>query len=324
MCTAISFKTKDRYFGRNLDLERTYDERVTVAPRGYAFPFRFVNAPAKPYAMIGMATVAEGVPLYYEATNERRLSMAALNFPGYARYFPPREGRDNIPPFELIPWILGSCGSTAQAEELLARVNITDVNFSDSLPSTPLHWMISDGERDITVESTARGLTVTENPVGVLTNAPQFEYHLTRLSDYMMLTSEPPENKFARALHLPAYSRGMGAMGLPGDFSSSSRFIRAAFVKGHSVCECDEWGSVSQFFHILGAVSHPRGCVHLGADRNQITVYSSCCNADKGLYYYTTYDDPTPRCVNMHACDLSEREPITFPVLRGGKVIYQN
>lgn len=324
MCTAISFKTKDRYFGRNLDLERTYDERITVTPRGYSFPFRFVNARGTGYAMIGMATVADGEPLYYEATNEHGLSMAALNFPGCAKYFPPCPGKDNIAPFELIPWILGRCESTAQAEELLARANITDADFSESLPSTPLHWMISDGERDITVESTGRGLTVTENSVGVLTNAPEFEYHLTRLSDCMMLTSEPPENRFVHGLPLPAYSRGMGAMGLPGDLSSSSRFIRAAFVKGNSVCGGDERGSVSQFFHILGSVSHPRGCVHLGADKYQITVYSSCCNADRGLYYYTTYDDPTPRCVNMHACDLSACEPVTFPVTHGGEVIYQN
>ena len=99
MCTAITYKTKDHYFGRNLDLERSYGERVVITPRNFVLNMRCVEPLAEHYAMVGMATVAEGYPLYYEATNEMGLSMAALNFPDNADYKPYLEGCDNITPF---------------------------------------------------------------------------------------------------------------------------------------------------------------------------------------------------------------------------------
>ena len=119
MCTAISFNAKDNYFGRNLDLEYSYSETVTITPRNYIFKFRRVKELETHYAMIGMAYVSDGYPLYYEATNEKGLSMAGLNFPGNA-YFKECEGNmDNVAPFELIPWVLWQCDSVTQAKRLL-------------------------------------------------------------------------------------------------------------------------------------------------------------------------------------------------------------
>ena len=118
MCTAITYKTKDHYFGRTLDLEYTYEEQVTVTPRNYEFRFRMKKTMKSHYAIIGMAMVEDNYPLYYEATNEYGLSMAGLNFPGNAVYFKPRSDRTNIASFELIPWILSqyrSLGSVIDA-----------------------------------------------------------------------------------------------------------------------------------------------------------------------------------------------------------------
>lgn len=324
MCTAITYKTKDHYFGRNLDLEYSYKETVTITPRNFVFDFRNMVRLEQHFAIIGMAFISDGYPLYYDGTNEKGLSMAALNFPGNAVYKPYRYKKDNITPFELIPWVLGQCATVADAEILLNRINVLEENFSKDLSLSPLHWIISDKERSITLESVKEGIKIYDNPVGVLTNNPTFDYHLFNLNNYMGLSSGERQNTFASDLELKPYSRGMGAMGLPGDASSMSRFVRATFVKLNSVSGNSEAESVSQFFHILKSVEMQKGCVQLGEGLNEITVYSSCCNTDRGIYYYTTYDNSQICGVDMNKEDLDGTELIAYPLISGQKILYQN
>lgn len=261
MCTAITYQTKDHYFGRNLDLDYVYQETVTITPRRYPLRFRQMGTLDRHYAMIGMAYVLGDYPLYYDATNEAGLSMAGLNFPGNAVYRPEEPGRDNVTPFEFIPWVLGRCATVAEARVLLDRLNLWGVPFRPELPLAPLHWMISDRSGSITVESVKEGLQVYDNPAEVLTNNPPFDYQMTNLSNYLNLTPWEPENHFSSQLDLTTYCKGMGALGLPGDLSSVSRFVRAAFTRLNAVSGPSEAESVSQFFHILGSVAQSRGCV---------------------------------------------------------------
>lgn len=326
MCTAVTLKTKDHYFGRNLDLEYSYNETVTITPRNYVFSFRKKGKIKSHFAMIGVSYIADGYPLYYDATNEKGLSVAALNFPQNADYKPFCETQDNITPFELIPWILGQCANVGEAEKLLARINLLNENFCEDLPLSPLHWIISDKERSITLESVKSGIKTYDNPVGVLTNNPTFDYQLFNLNNYMSLTNGEPQNTFAanNDLELKKYSRGMGAMGLPGDFSSMSRFVRATFVKINSVSGYTENESVSQFFHILRSVEMPRGCVKLAEENYAITIYSSCCNTDRGIYYYTTYDNSRICAVDMYKENLNGDALIAYPLKKEQTIEHQN
>ena len=324
MCTAISFKTKDHYFGRNMDYEISYEESVTVTPRNYPFIFRKVKPLYEHYAMIGVAYVVEDYPLYYEATNEKGLSMAGLNFPGNAVYHVEIEDMDNIAPFEFIPWVLGQCASVEECKDLLLHMNMVKIHFNEELLLSPLHWMISDGEHSITVESVNDGLKVYDNPVGVLTNNPPFETQMFMLNNYMSLSKEHPQNHFSKDVELHAYSRGMGALGLPGDLSSSSRFVKAAFTKLNSVCGESESESISQFFHILTSVEQQRGCVHMGNEQYEITIYSSCCNTNKGIYYYTTYENNQITAVDMHREDLEGDKPVVYPLVTGQQINWKN
>ena len=326
MCTSITFRTKDHYFGRNLDLEYSYNEMVTITPRNYAFKFRKMGEMKTHFAMIGMAYVVDDYPLYYDATNEKGLSIAGLNFPGNADYKPFVEQKDNVTPFELIPWILGQCATVSEAKTLLERISILNENFSDELPLSPLHWIISDKVRSITLESINEGIKVYDNPVGVLTNNPTFDYQLFNLNNYMQLTNGEPQNTFAvnNDLQLEQYSRGMGAMGLPGDFSSMSRFVRAAFVKMNSVSNVTENESVSQFLHILKSVEMPRGCVKVKNQLYAITIYSSCCNTDRGIYYYTTYNNGQIHAVDMRKENLQGSTLIQYPLKKEQTIEYQN
>ena len=184
MCTAITYQTKDHYFGRNLDLEHSFREAVTVTPRHFPFPFRKMGTVNTHFAMIGMASVVDGYPLYYDATNEFGLSIAGLNFPGNAVYNPAQENLDNISPFELTPWLLGQCKSVKEARMLLARLNLAAIPFSKELPLSPLHFLLADKQESIVLEPMADGLKIHENPFGILTNNPPFDFHIHNLSQY--------------------------------------------------------------------------------------------------------------------------------------------
>ena len=315
MCTCATYTTKDHYFGRNLDLEFSYQESVTITPRNFPLPFRAKDTLTNHKALIGMAFVCNGYPLYYDATNEDGLSMAGLNFPGNG-YFPEplHDGKDEISPFEFIPWILGQCATVSDSEKLLASIRLVNIPFSKELPITPLHWMITDKERSVVVESTKDGLHVYDNPVGVMTNNPTFDKQLFRLNDYRNVSAASHPSAFGK-IDLDEYSRGMGGIGLPGDLSSGSRFIKVAFTKLNSLSKEDENSSVSQFFHILSSVEQQRGCCDLGDGKYEITIYSSCCNMDKGIYYYRTYDNSQISAVYMHHENLDADKLISYPLV---------
>lgn len=324
MCTAATYKTKDFYFGRTLDYEFSYGDEITVTPRNYPYEFRYSGRLYKHYAIIGMAHVVGDYPLYYDAVNEKGLCIAGLNFVGNAHYGKPEQGKENVAQFEFISWLLSSCASVKEASEKISTMVITDTPFNDKLPCAQLHWLIADKTEAITVESMKDGIHIHSNPVGVLTNNPPFEQQMFMLNNYRGLSPRQPENTFAPGVDLTAYSRGMGAMGLPGDLSSASRFARVAFTKMNSISGESESESVSQFFHILGSVDQQRGCCDVGEGKFEITLYTSCCNADKGIYYYTTYENHQISAVDMHKTDLEESSLIRFPVITGEHINYQN
>lgn len=324
MCTAVTYKTKDFYFGRTLDYEISYGDEVTITPRNYEFKFKNVNNIKSHYAIIGMAFVCENYPLYYEATNEKGLSIAGLNFVENAHYNEIIDDKDNISQFELIPWILSQCSTVDGARELIKKMNITNIPFNDKLPLASLHWIISDSEQSITVESVIEGIKIYDNPVGVLTNNPPFDMQMFNLNNYMNISAKSPKNTFGGNLNLQIYSRGMGALGLPGDLSSQSRFVRAAYTKLNSLSAEDEESSVSQFFHILGSVEQQRGCCELENGKYEITIYTSCCNTSKGIYYYTTYGNHQITSVNMHNEDLDNDKLIRYPLIVKEQIKTQN
>lgn len=329
MCTAAVYKTKDFYFGRTLDNECSYGESVTVTPRNYVFNFRSAGVMKSHYAMVGVSCVAKNYPLYYDAVNEKGLGMAGLNFVGNAYYRKAAEENDNcttdnIAQFEFIPWILGQCASVKEARAFLERINITNTRFGDDMPAAQLHWIIADRNEAVTVESMREGIRIYDNPVGVLTNNPPFDEQMFQLNNYMHLSANPPKNTFSDKLDLKIYSKGMGALGLPGDLSSQSRFVRAAFVKMNSVSDTSESESVSQFFHILGSVDQQRGCCCGEDGKYETTIYTSCCNADRGIYYYTTYNNHQITAVDMYRENLDGQKLASYKLIQGEQIKMQN
>ena len=324
MCTAVTYKTKDVYFGRTLDYDFSYGEEITVTPRNFVFRYSSMGTMEKHYAMIGIAHIEGGYPLYYDAVNEKGLGMAGLNFVGNADYKGEIAGKENVASFEFIPWILSQCATVQEAKNLLKKINLTDRKFNDKLPAAQLHWLIADRKEAITVESVKDGIMVYDNPAGVLTNNPPFKEQMFQLNNYMHLSTRSPQNHFSDKLPLSVYGRGMGAIGLPGDLSSQSRFVRAAFVKMNAVSGDSENESVSQFFHILGSVDQQRGCCEVEDGKYEYTIYTGCCNADKGVYYYTTYDNHQITAVDMYKENLEGGHLVTYPLIQGEQIKWQN
>lgn len=275
MCTALFH---DGCFGRTLDLDRRYHECVTATPRRFPLTFSDGTVLNEHHAMIGMATVAQGYPLYYEAMNEHGLCMAALRFTP-AVYATPRGGA-HAAAFELILRVLATCASLAEARTLLQQLTVTDHPFSQEYPTAPLHWLVADRSGALVAEPQAEGLRVWGNPARVLTNAPAFAVLTRHTARFQALTPATDD------------TLGSGAIGLPGDWSSPSRFVRAAFMVRHALPAATDEARVAATFRLLGCVTVPHGCVHTAAGHCHATVYTCCCDTLTQTYYYTTADDP--------------------------------
>ncbi len=323
MCTAVSVTVKDNYFGRNLDYEHSFGERIVITPRNYGFSFINGKKLDRHYALIGTAIECDNYPLYFDAINEKGLGIAGLNFPGNAKYMNRAKEKENIASFELIPRILSQCESVSEARSHLEKINITDEGFNENMSPTPLHWMVADREKAITVEQTEDGMKIFENHTGVLTNNPTFDIQMFNLYNYMSLTAEEPENCISDKISPGFYSKGMGARGIPGDLTSASRFVRAYFTKLNSVYGETEEEVVSQFFHILYCVYQQKGCVR-GKSGMMSTHYTSCFNTDKGIYYYTTYYNSSINAVDMYNENLNGDQLIVYDMIKQGNIHFQN
>ncbi|MDY5930926.1 MAG: choloylglycine hydrolase [Candidatus Ornithospirochaeta sp.] len=312
MCTAASYRTDSFYFGRNLDLGGWHGEKVVITPRGYCFDFRHEGRSESHEAIIGMGIIMNGYPLYFDGMNESGLAIAGLNFPGNAWYGKPVEGKRNVAVFELIPWLLSNARSVEETRILLADLNLTDDFFAPGVAPATLHWMIADKKESIVLEATKTGLHVYDDPAEVLTNNPEFPLQMFNLNNYRHLSASDTPPAFSDKLGMDTYCKGLGALGMPGDLSSMSRFVKASFTCLNSVKAEGEKASVSQFFHILGSVWQQKGSVIYGDGEYEITVYSSCMNCSKGYYYYKTYGNSRITKVDMHKENLDSEELISY------------
>ncbi len=307
ICTALRLRTAGTFVGRTLDLEHRYNETVTVTPRN--FPYRFGNQPLQRghYAMIGMAYVVSGYPLYYDALNEHGLFIAGLNFPESGLLMPKNECGTNIASFELIPFVLGTCANICEVRELFEHANITNDNFREDIPARPLHWFAADKNGAIVIEQTAAGLRIYDDTADILTNEPTFEKQLEHWKEYLSMNKEKTAQE-----------------NLPGGFSSCSRFIRAAFVRRNSVCGDSEDEGISQFFHILSSVSQPEGANKKENGALMKTIYTSCAHAEKGIYYYKTYGNSRICANSLFRENLDSDLLISYPLIEKQDILYRN
>ena len=309
MCTAISITKKTHLFGRTLDVAESYGEEVIITPRFSPLSFTDGEHTESHLAFIGAGIIRDGFVLYFDGMNEAGLAAAALNFPDYTKYESPAPEYNNIASFEVIPKILAKCKTVKEAKALLSLAKITDIPFSKALPPSPLHWIFSDKKEAVTAEQTKSGLHIYDNPCGILTNAPDFPFHIKRLSEFSALSPKNPASTLINKHSF--FSGGYGALGLPGDFSSPSRFIRADFLSKYTKAESD---GVSAFFHIMDSVSIPDGAMIGKEGKPHKTVYTACMDTDSHVYYFHTYENRRIRAVRLEARAASLSYPTHIPM----------
>lgn len=311
MCTTVAMSNKVFCFGRNMDIECGFGQSVVIVPRNFLLRFRKCDDVASHYSIIGMAAVNDNYPLYADAVNECGLVGAGLNFPDNAHYSDAVKSDEyNVSPFELIPFVLSKCKDLCEARSLLSRTNLVEIDFDDNLRLTELHWHFADKSGSLVFECTRQGSFVYDNPLGVLTNNPPFEYHILNYGLYCNLRVQNPDDmKKCSLTEKSTIGKGLGAFGLPGDFSSQSRFVKAAFLLENSKYEGSD---VVQMFHILDSVHIVSGSIELGNGKDYYTLYSACMDADNGIYYYKSYDSPNIVGINMNDENLDSDSLLVF------------
>ena len=326
MCTSIVYTSNNHhYFGRNLDLEVSFGEHVVITPRNYEFKYRELPSKKATYAMIGMSIVQDDFPLYFDAANEKGLGIAGLNFDGPCHFFPKQEGKKNIAPFELIPYLLSQCSNIAEVKDLLKDASLLDVDFSPKFSVAPLHWLMGDKTgAALVIESTESGLHFYDDPVHVLTNNPEFPGQMTNLANYADVAPAQPKNTLVPDTDLNLYSRGLGTHHLPGGMDSADRFVKAAFVRAHSPEGTDEESSITNYFHILHSVEQQKGTDEVAPNSFEYTIYSDGTNLEEGIFYYTNYENNQINAVKLANENLDGTDLINYDMLEKQKINYQN
>lgn len=329
MCTALTLKTKDGYnlFGRNMDLAYSFNQRVTLIPRNYEYRDRVTgNMKKTKYAVLGMASIISDYPAFADGFNEKGLGCAGLNFAEcyYLEEEKPVEGKNNLAPYDLILWILSNFETVDEVLKEFENVQLVAIPIDEKTPLPTLHWIVADTKgKSIVIEKTKKGLNIYENPIGVMTNAPTFHWHLTNLNEYMKTTPIQPEPINWGGIELKPLGVGLGTKGLPGGFSSVDRFVRIAYLKSKALEIDNLMSGISHFFHMLNNVAMPKGAV-INEGLEDITIYTSCMCQEKGIYFYTTYNNNGISAIDMNKEDLDGKEIKIFDYLDKLHITYEN
>lgn len=291
MCTSFLITGFNSILARNMDIDFSLNEKVIIIPKNYKlFLKKEEDVITNHYAVMGLGTVIDSYPLLGDAMNEKGLSACALNFKGNAKYYKYDTTKFNLAPYELMLYLLCRCHSVNEVKKVLEDINIIDIDFSKQIKNTPLHFMFADKDKSIVVETTVEGMKVYDNVYNVLTNNPPFSYHLENVKHYIHLSTNEISNTFDKKLNIENYSLGQGAVGLPGDYSSSSRFIKVLFIKNNMRYRYDEEDIINHAFKALDAVSMIDGLVQT-SNGYEYTHYQVCYNLSNGKMYYKNYEN---------------------------------
>ena len=287
MCTAIVIYDKNILFGRNMDLDYDLKQKAIYLPKGYEIDFKKENSINTDYRMLGIGVIKDNYPLLADAINEKGVGFAGLAFKDNCKYYEFNLHKKNYAPYEFVLYILGKCKSIEEIRSFLNNLNIVDIPFSKDIFNTPLHFIFVDKTKSIVVETTSFGMKIYDNFFNVLTNNPEFSYHKENVKNYINLNNSLPINHLLKGLDIKPFSYNQAALGLPGDFSSASRFIKVLYVKNNLVLDGSS-NDILEFFKCLGSVSMIKGSVKT-ENGFETTRYTSCYDLKAFKLYYKSY-----------------------------------
>ncbi|WP_343209374.1 choloylglycine hydrolase family protein [Anaerolentibacter hominis] len=320
MCTAMTMQfSQGNYFGRTMDFSYPLDPELFFVPAGYRWNnlLRTHNIQNQ-YSYMGIGQDISPV-IFADGVNEMGFAAAVLYFPGYAQYDPataPRTSKPPIAALELVNFLLGLCGSVKQAAELLPSIQIVGTEDPITNSTAPLHWILADQSGAcLTVEKMADGLHLSDNSIGVLSNSPDFSWHMTNLRNYMNVTPEQKSQASWGMTSLSPFGQGAGTTGLPGDYTPPSRFVRTAYLKSHITPPADKTEAVLSCFHVMENVTIPKGVVVTDRGTSDYTQYTAFVDLSRQEYYYKSYGGTCIRKIAM-----PERQSDPLAIMSLGKL----
>lgn len=317
-CTGFQLKAQDGSFinGRTVEFASPIPLSGLIIPRNYAFTGTTPEGVDglsyhSKYAAVGSS--AFGTPSIVDGFNEKGLSAAMFYFPGYAEYTPltPANKKKSLSPTEFTNWVLTQFATVDEVKNNIQSVVIVPTSLSNWGGVPPFHYIVYDKSgKSIVIEPVKGKLVVTDNPIGVITNSPTIDWHLTNLSNYINLSPLSPPNKKIDGMQLSQFGQGAGLHGLPGDFSPPSRFVRAAIYSAAAVPTTDANAAVLQALHILNQFDLPPGSVRSmtnGKTEDDTTIATTVKDTKDFKYYIRTYTNQSIRMISLLSFDLNSK-----------------
>jgi len=333
MCTGIGIKANNGgvVYGRTMEFGQEMDSKILMVPRNYAF---IATAPSgdpgglswkSKYAVVGANALNQ--ICFLDGVNEQGLAGGLFYFSGYAQFqeVQSHEISKSIAPWELITWILTNFATIEQVRAALPTIKVSNAILTAWGITPPVHAIVHDVQGNCLVIEYVNGqLHMFDNPLRVVTNAPTFDWHSTNLKNYITLTANNYEEKQLGGITFAPLGNGSGMLGLPGDFTSPSRFIRAVAFSQSVVDIKTEFHALDAVFHVLNLFNIPIGIIRErlegGTVRYDYTQWTSACDLHNKRYFFNTYANPHIHMVDLMSMDIEGTEFVVVPMQSVGAV----
>lgn len=333
-CTGISLSTTD---GKSVHA-RTIEwgsgplgSRLIIAPRDASFTSQLPKDKrgitwTNRFGYVGISLVEDSI--VGEGLNEAGLNAGLFYFPGYGSLslFDPQKTENSIADIDLVRWFLGRCATVDEVREALVHVTVAPAHLDEKeRPSPTAHWRVTDAKGgSIVIEIVDEGTVhVYDNKVGLITNSPDFPWHLSNLNTLITIQSGTTQPRMIGDHQIFSFGAGTAALGLPGDYSPSSRFLRAAFFRESAPPMQTTLDAVSQAFHILSNFDIPLGTVFGPGQREDMpdmpsaTHWTAVSDPNEMTFFYRTMHDGRVKRVDLKQVDFSAKGIRTFPIDTG-------
>ncbi|MDR1770766.1 MAG: choloylglycine hydrolase family protein [Hungatella sp.] len=297
MCTAFTLRSRqgETFFGRNMDFSYDIEPHLYIVPKNYEWDNALSREKIRDiYCFIGIGQELEGDLGFFDGVNEMGFAAAVLYFAGYAQYntWQDSGAREQIASKDFLHYILGRCTDIDDLRELLKTISIVGLEDPVTQTVAPLHWIAVDRSGEcVVIEQTERGMEVITNPIGVMSNSPDFRWHMTNLRNYMEASPYQSEEAVWGNVRLTPFGQAGGTQALPGGYTSPERFVRTAYLKSFIPTPQSRMEAVVSCFHVMESVSIPKGAVVTSKNSYDYTKYTAFINTATCEYFFKTYDN---------------------------------
>ena len=293
MCTAISLRSLqwETFFGRTMDFSYPIEPELYIIPRNYQWhSLATAEKNIDRYSFIGIGQETDGMLGFFDGVNEHGFAAATLYFEGYADYELPVGNKEPVASLDFLHYLLGRCSAVEDLKPLLQNVRIVGVPDPVTQKAAPLHWIATDRSgKCVVIEQMKNGIEVLDNPIGVMANSPDFQWHMTNLRNYMDVSTTQEKQVNWGNVSLTPFGQGAGTVHLPGGFTSPERFVRTAFLKTNVSLPDNRADTIMTCFHLMNSVFIPKGIVVTDRGADDYTKYVAFMNTNTCEYYFKTY-----------------------------------